>query len=249
MPNIIKHIHEPKTLLLVWQPPEGTSRVRCIVGELIREELSGVVTLKYLEGTADFRKASELGFVGYPAFSNTRKEYHNGVVDAFLRRLPPRSRGDFKNYLELLRLDVNSEFSDFALLGYSGAKLPSDGFSIINPFEDVIGPCEFVTEVAGFRYRDISIEDVSVGDEITLVPEPNNEYDTMAIKVMLGANHIGYINRGQLKAFHIWLANNNVKASIERVNGRDNRPLIYLYVEISSNGIDGELGTTRLAAG
>lgn len=238
MPNIIKHIHEPKTLLLVWQSPEGTSRARCIVGELNREEANGIVSLKYLKGTADFKKASELGFVSYPAFSNIEKEYHNSVVDAFLRRLPPRSRGDFNNYLKLLRLDVNSEFSDFALLGYSGAKLPSDGFSIINPFTDVIGPCELITEVAGFRYRDIAIEEVSVGDEVTLVPEPNNEYDSKAIKVMLGKNHIGYINRGQIDAFHDWLAHNNISACVERINGREDRPLIYLYVQITSDDFD-----------
>lgn len=238
MPNIIKHIHEPQTLLLVWQPPEGTSRVRCIVGELVKDDLSGIVTLKYLKETEDFRKACELGFEGYPAFKNVNKEYANGVVDAFLRRLPPRSRGDFSHYLEQLRLDVKSKFSDFALLGYSGAKLPSDGFSIINPFYDVIGPCEFVTEVAGFRYRDISINDVNVGDEVTLEPEPNNEYDPNAIKVMLGASHIGYVNRGQLKAFHGWLASSNVSACVERINGREDRPLIYLYVQIPSNDLD-----------
>lgn len=241
MLNIIKHIHEPKTLLLVWQPPEGTSRARCIVGQLVRSGHNGIVTLEYLKDTDDFVKATELGFEGYPAYKNVNNTYSNGVVDTFLRRLPPRSRGDFSQYLKQLRLDIDSEISDFALLGYSGAKLPSDGFSIINPFYDVIGPCEFLTEVAGFRYRDVSINDVKIGDEVMFIPEPENEYDPNAIKVILTDKHIGYVNKGQLKAFHDWLLNGDLKACIERINGRANRPLIYLYVQASSLEQGGEI--------
>ncbi len=245
MLNIIKHIHEPKTLLLVWQPPEGTTRARCIVGQLVKSEHSGIVTLEYLKGTDDFAKATELGFEGYPAYKNVNNAYSNGVVDAFLRRLPPRSRGDFSQYLKQLRLGVDSKISDFALLGYSGAKLPSDGFSIVNPFYDVIGPCEFLTEVAGFRYRDVSINDVKIGDAVTFVQEPENKFDPSAIKVMLDKVHIGYINRGQLKAFHKWLEHGDVSACVERINGRDDRPLIYLYVQATLV----ELGQETLKVG
>lgn len=67
-------------------------------------------------------------------------------------------------------------------------------------------------------------------DEFRVYPEGARDRG-----IMLGASHIGYINRGQLKAFHGWLAHNNVSACVERINGREDRPLIYLYVQISSN--------------
>ncbi|HEX4044328.1 MAG TPA: hypothetical protein VHZ76_01510 [Gammaproteobacteria bacterium] len=54
--------------------------------------------------------------------------------------------------LEGLRLQADVQISDFALLGYSGAKLLSDGFSIIHPFAHANGPCELLLEAAGYRH-------------------------------------------------------------------------------------------------
>ena len=35
--NFVEHVLEPKRLLLVWQGPEGSSRVRHTVAELVRD--------------------------------------------------------------------------------------------------------------------------------------------------------------------------------------------------------------------
>ena len=57
---------------------------------------------------------------------------------------PPRSRGDFGRFLGALRIKADAEISDFALLGYSGAKLPDDDFTVIHPFENASVPFEFM---------------------------------------------------------------------------------------------------------
>ncbi|MCD6038940.1 MAG: hypothetical protein K0S27_340 [Gammaproteobacteria bacterium] len=75
--------------------------MRYIVAELNRMENG--INLTYLVNTEDFRKAQNKGFKSYTAFQDIHKIHHN-VLDAFMRRLPPRTRGDFSEYMEGLRL-------------------------------------------------------------------------------------------------------------------------------------------------
>jgi len=116
--NFIRHIVEPTQLLLAWQSSNEEYRSRYIVAEL--NLIESEVNLRYLINTKDFRKAQTKGFEGYPAFQDFNKIHHN-VLDAFMRRLPPRIRGDFSQYMEGFMLKPDTKLTDFALLGYSGA--------------------------------------------------------------------------------------------------------------------------------
>ncbi len=226
--NLIKHVPNPDRLLLVWQAPEGRSRARFVVGELRQQE--GQLVFRYLSDTAEFKKACEEGFVCYPAFRKTNLEYTQNVLDSFLRRLPPRKRGDFGKYLEQWRLAPNVEISDFALLGHTGAKLPNDGFSLINPFDHIELPHEFYIEVAGFRYQpNISVDDISVGMSVEFIAEPANEFNRDAVRIEVAGKKIGYVSDAQCKAFNSWLGRYSVSASVERINGTNERPLVYVY--------------------
>lgn len=226
--NLIKRVTDPERLLLVWQAPEGKSRARYVVGELCQRE--GQVVFHYLTDTEEFKKACAEGFVCYPAFRKTSLEYTQGVLDSFLRRLPPRKRGDFGKYLEQWRLAVNVEISDFALLGHTGAKLPNDGFSLINPFDYIELPHEFYIEAAGFRHQqNISVNDISVGMNAVFIAEPSNEYNVDAVRIEIDGKKIGYVNNAQCNAFNRWLDQYSIKACVERINGTSDRPLIYIY--------------------
>ena len=55
---------------------------------------------RYLDNKEDFTNAIKEGFVCYPAFRKLNQEYSEGVLETFLRRIPPRKRGDFNKYLE-----------------------------------------------------------------------------------------------------------------------------------------------------
>jgi len=233
--NLITHIVEPRRLYLVWQGPEGGDRTRRIVAELLR--INHDVELRYLTQTEDFKKAVQIGFVGYPAFPKFDRLYKDGVIETFMLRLPPRERSDFDKYLESLRIHPAARISDFALLGYSGARLPSDWFSIVHPFDEVDSPCELITEVAGFRYYDGINMQLTVGTNLTLQPEPTNQYDPLAIAVLINGTKIGYIGRGLLEAVHRWLRNKNeINAVIEKINGRPDRPSIIIYVAVVPQG-------------
>jgi hypothetical protein len=233
--NFIEHLVEPERLLLVWQAPDGDKRTRLAVGELLRRD--DEVTFRYLTNSEDFTLASELGFICYPAFRKTDREYTLGVMDTFMRRLPPRKRGDFSRYLEQWRLSPESSPSDFALLAYSGAKLPNDGFSVDWPLAEVKAPCELLLEVAGFRYRDdVNIEDLSEGMPALLSLEDDNPVDAKAVAIEVAGKCIGYVKRSQRDAVLHWLNCYEVEAEIERLNGTPERPLVYLFCRIRQDG-------------
>lgn len=234
MTHFIEHIIEPEVLLLAWQSPNESHRTRYLVAKLQRnEDNKDNVNLSYLVDTNDFCEAQEHGFEFYPAFQDLDKTYEN-VIDAFMRRLPPRSRADFKDYLENFRIQPSAELSDFALLGYTGAKLPTDGFNIIHPFTNTQNTCEALIEIAGFRF---SIHpEVKIGNPVSFIIEPNHhKTKEPAVAIKMQEMHIGYIPRGLIDTFCEWLQHNRViNAWVEKMNGTTEKPRAYIFVEIAS---------------
>ncbi len=226
----IEHIVEPDRLLLSWQAK--SERLRMFVAELIRNGDDG--NLVYLKESEDFSKAQILGFEKYPGF-DTEKEVHENVLGSFMKRLPPRSRGDFGRFLDALRIKSGAEITNFALLGYSGAKLPDDDFTIIHPFENASPPFELMLFVQGYRYYKDQLpsnalsQDMQAGFEA----EPDNPKDPEAIKIIINDVKVGYVNRGLTGSFHEWMqAGLAISAYVERINGIEQNPEIYLYVSV-----------------
>lgn len=233
--NTMNYIVEPVRLLLTWQPidEQATSRTRRVVGEIFAES-NGNKIFRYLRDTPDFYEACKLGFNGFPAFSLNQEEIKQGVIESLMRRLPSRQREDFPEFLAQHRLPSPFVYSDVALLGYTGARLPSDGFALIPEFPKDAVPCEFLLEVAGLRhvYRD-DIRRMSVGDVVTFKIEIGNPVDSDALAIMHKGRHIGYVNRAIKNNFHSWLRDHHVKAKIERINGKPERPLVYLRIQVT----------------
>ncbi|HWL64251.1 MAG TPA: HIRAN domain-containing protein [Steroidobacteraceae bacterium] len=230
--NFIEHILEPKRLLLVWQGQAGSSRIRHTVAELLRQS-DDQVRFRYLTDTPDFHNACDEGFFNFPAFRKIDQIYDLGVLDTFMRRLPPSSRGDYAQYLEQFRLRPDQTISNFALLAYTGAKLPSDGFSIVNPLDEATHAGELLIEVAGFRHTArIPLESVHVGDSVQFQPESDNAVDRHALAVLVKGQRIGYVPRQQARAVRAMVEVNALNARVERVNGSPERPLIYLFAEM-----------------
>lgn len=235
--NFIEHVHEPRRLLLVWQAPEGSTRSRYAVAELLRAP-DDRVQFRYLFHTAEITAAQTEGFVNFPAFRKLEQSYDLGVLETFMRRLPPRSRGDYAQYLEQFRLRPELAISDFALLAYTGAKLPSDGFSILNPMEDVTGACDVLLEVAGFRHAaELRIEALRLDETAQFVLEPGNLHDPNAISIHVRGGKIGYVPRQQTAAIRRWLKDSALEARVERINGRSERPLVYLFLRARQLGV------------
>jgi hypothetical protein len=163
-----------------------------------------------------------------------RRDVHSdGVLSTLMRRLPPRNRPDFREYKRQFRLSDSLELSDFALLGQTEAKLPSDGFSVVDPLNPEAASCDLMLEIAGYRYyvREQPLG-VGIGNPVELLPEPDNPKDPNAVKVAIGERTIGHINRLQAPTFLRWLAKRHVTAVIERLNGNPDRPRAFIFVRV-----------------
>jgi len=233
--NRIEHIVEPHRLWLVWRPsPASQGQTRRVVGEIVSENDTQSARLLYLTDSRDFECAKSEGFEGYPAFPLKSAGHTQNVLEAFLRRLPPRSREDFDDYLVRHRLPEHFNYSDMALLGYTGAKLPGDGFELCADLHDARPPFEVVFEVAGFRYQNqLQASDLYVGDPITFKSDDENEHDSNAVAIFYTGIRIGYLSRSHNKAFRNWLKKGySISGTVERINGKPERPLVYIFVVV-----------------
>lgn len=232
----IRNIIEPEELYLCWMATDESERRRFRVGKLHRQE-EGNVILEYYHDSQELKEAAARGFRGYPAFPDIKKSYHQGVMEAFMRRLPPRSRRDFHNYAAWYGIppDRVSEMSDFALPGYTGAKVANDGFSLVHPFDTPM-PFEFMLEVAGYRdHGELPADEIRKGMELTFQPEPQNPDDPEAIRIMHNGSKIGYVDKGRTPLIHRWMEQERyITAHVERINGITERKLIYVWVEVSA---------------
>jgi hypothetical protein len=229
--TFIEHFFDPKRLWLVWQPALtalGVARTRRIVAEITHD--NDIYTFRYLTDSADFKSARAEGFEGYPAFRVSENEYHNNVLATFTRRLPPRKREDFSEYLAAHRLPSTFSGSDMALLAYTGAKLPSDSFELVPDLSDSKLPLQIIMEVAGYRYH--KKEGLKENDTVKFSFDKDNPYDTNAIAITHSGQKIGYICRPFLSIMKKWLHTAHVYAKIERLNGKPERPVVYLFVSV-----------------
>ena len=231
----IEHIIEPTKLLLSWRPRTGPDRGRHIVAELRRSGQDA--DLVYLRDSEDYVAAKAKGFVGeYPGFP-ADKDYP-GVLAAFMRRLPPRSRSDFDKFMEAIRIPPGTEVSDFALLGYAGTKLPGDDFYIIHPFDDAQPPFEFLLLIAdcGHYRSPVPFERFKSGMATRFELELDRRYDPEAVRIVIpevSPETAGYVHRGLAPQFRKWLiAGLQVSGMIERVNGIGDHPVVYLFVTV-----------------
>lgn len=226
----ISKIIEPTRLLLTWQPPTGGARY--VVGQIDRQQNNEYIFYYHVE-SGDFKKAQQKGFDGHPAFDMECEQHKNNVLDPFIRRLPPKKRKDFAEYLDQHLLHNPFGGSDFALLGYTGAKSPGDGFCLTFDPSIFNSEGELLLEVAGTRYyqKGIDLSKIIVGDIVSLVAEPDNPVDPHAIAVMHEQCKLGYINKVLCQQLKRKISQNKVSAFVAKKNGTPERPLIYLFVE------------------
>jgi hypothetical protein len=229
--NVIENIFEPSRLLLVWHHTNSDApRQRRVVGELIRSGEDAA--FRYLKDTEDFKAALNEGFFEFPAFADKDgNDYQYGALDVFMRRLPPRKREDFKEYLAQYSLPTSFTGSNFALLAYTGARLASDTFELCPDLTDAKAPVDFVIEVSGVQHY-VSDEIVLCeNDDVFFVPELDNQFDSNAVKVMYNDNTIGYVNKALSKSFSHLMRSGVVRGKILKSSFQKKRPRLVVLVK------------------
>ena len=241
MGNWIERLSEPSRLILAWQAPDHfEDRFRWAVAIIERE--SEHFVLRYLDPESEFLALNQgrsfdsllsLSYNGYPGLSVRRGTHKDGILDILMRRLPPRTRPDFEDFKTQFRISREVRPSDLALLGYTEAKLPSDGFSLVNELDPNTPECDLMLEVAGYRYYVGGLPlSLRVGESIELITEPDNPYDPLAVQVCLRGQKIGNINRLQAATFQRWLKERQITGTMERLNGAATKPRAFIFLRI-----------------
>lgn len=223
----------PNRLKLIWQS-NGPDRNKYTVGEIIRSGEN--FSLSYFYYKPEFAQARIAGFEGHPAFQLSKPVHHNNVIEVLARRLPSRSRNDFYQYLQKYRLSIDTPATDMALLGYTGAFLPSDGFSFAIDWRFEETPYVFMMEVSGFRYNaGMHIDmDQMRGQYLSLVAEPENEFDPNAIALYLNDQRIGYVPRYYAPDILNFSRYFDVFCRIERIDGAMAKPKVHVLTTITA---------------
>jgi hypothetical protein len=243
-PFWIDYPSEPTELLLAWRAPLFVKdRSHWAVGRLRRE--GDEAAFQYLVG-ADFAalnhgrslaELTEAGYAGFPAFGppspSEQTVFSAGVLAAFLRRLPSPSRADFPQYLAHHFLRATSTVSAFSLLSVTGARLPSDGFSLVDPLDLASDRIDTILEVVGARHYRDNLHDLTVGDTLELLVESENKFDPNAVVVKAMGKTVGYVGRLQAKSIAARLAADcSVECCLARLNGSRDSPRLYAFLRM-----------------
>lgn len=138
-----------------------------------------------------------MGFNYFPGFEDVHKEYTSSELFANIEtRLPNSTRSDYLEILNTYGLEKDS--TKLEILKATKGRLITDNYEFVPAFEST--KVEF--DVAGTRHcSDVKkcLKLVNVNDKLELELEPENQYDTNAIKVILNKNckryHFGYVPR------------------------------------------------------
>jgi hypothetical protein len=238
----IEHPSEPTELVLAWQAPDSIpERTRWAVG-CLQKTLDGACFRYFddaefaaLNGNRSREALKAYGYSGYPAFDIAKQPqngFTDGVLDAFARRLPPPSRPDFRRFLEHFRFKGDASLSIMELLALTEAKLPSDGFSLIDRLDPEADCVEVLFEIAGHRHNAEPRDRLVVGQPLTLIADPTNLHDPNAVRFEAGGALIGHVNRLQAEAVGSWLREREVSAWLTRLNGKPDAPRAFAFVQV-----------------
>lgn len=180
-------------IYVVWQ--DANSRQNFVIGILTR---NGGYEFCY---GMDLKDAREKGFTPLVAFPSFEKEYRESeLFPTFACRLPDKRRRDISSILQKYGL---VEYDEFELLKRSGAKLPTDTLSFIEPiFEDdsVVDRSFYVMGVRHYlpcEGQDCGlVSELAPETKLVLRAEPACEYDSYAVQITTQSGTlIGYIPR------------------------------------------------------
>ena len=232
MTSMITDPIQTRRALLTWQRPleQPGSRDRFAVAEL--EQCEGGVAFSYLDEDS-LAPALEVGFRGYPGLALGDTHEADTALDVLSRRLPPRDRPDFHDFMETFGLSPQADFSDLSLLAYTGARVTSDSFGVTETFDGFDRHFRYVFDVSGYRHYRNDALDLGIDEPVVFRHEPANEYDSHAVEVARqdGAR-LGYVNRLQAQTVRGWIERGSIDACVFSLNGRSAYPRLFVMADI-----------------
>ena len=189
----MKSIHK---IYLTWRKGRGCRRH--IVGIIKKNSTKGIC-FEYIK--ENIPSAKKDGFVSYVDFPEIDKVYEENVLDIFGQRLIQADRSDIQKYYDFWELDKKYVADKFYMLAYTQGLLSTDNFEFLADFYPKKDLC-FVSEICGLTHLNLPSDTLIPFDELKWIKEPNNEYDSYAVKVFKDKVFIGYIKKIHNKVFY-----------------------------------------------
>ncbi len=180
---------------LVWRKGKGHRRIS--VGIIKSNATDGAFFQYAPEGV---KEAKTQGFLGYPGLSLDKEIHADNILGVFSQRLLKPERQDVKSYYDFWQVSRDRMSDPLCLLAYTQGLLPTDNFEFLADFNPSNGQ-QFITELAGLSYFQVKANEVSIGDKLSFIKEPNNNVDGKAIAI-IGDRKLGYIKIIHSRVFY-----------------------------------------------
>ena len=223
---------QTRRAVLTWQRPlnRSGSRDRIAVAELAQCERG--ISFRYFNEDL-LNSAYEAGFKGYPGLPLNAEHKPATATDTLMRRVPSRSRPDFREFVETFGLSSQAQFTGLSLLAYTGARSVDDSFGIAETFEGFDPPFRYVFDAAGYRHYRNNALDLALEEPATFKHDPTNPIDPDAVEILrYDGTRLGYVNRIQSQSVRRWLASGSIEAYVFGLNGRPAYPRLFVMADI-----------------
>lgn len=185
-------------IFLVWRKGSGDRRIP--IG-LIKKNILDGVRFSYLHENVE--TARSLGFNAFEGFPDTtaKRIYTENVLEIFGQRLMRSERNDLKEFYEFWKIDTRFKDDIFYMLARTQGLMPTDNFEFLADFNPNKG-LSFISEISGLSKSQISSDKLNIGDKLTYVLEPENQFDDFAVKLYLNDLQLGYVKLIHSKVFY-----------------------------------------------
>lgn len=231
--DLIEHPIPTQRAWLTWQGPFGRpgNRDRLAVGELRQNGTS--VSFRYL-GEPELAVARAAGFDRYVGLPLDSPHVEQLGIEVLMGRLPPKSRGDFSDFLEQFGLPNGRDYSDLTLLAYTGAQLLSDSFSVTETFEGFEPPFEYVLDVAHYQDYYTPGQPPAVGTQVRFERDTEYQNGQQAVQVLCAnGSRLGYVHQLQADCVGRWVDNRQITGRVYLANEQTPAPRLFVKAKIS----------------
>ena len=178
-------------LCLLWQNKK--SRNWYHVGNLTYEKDKYFFVYQVEQSKRNVFEALENGYRLHPTFPNVHEKYESTILfSAFARRLPQKSRKDYRVILK--NLGITKESTDFEIMSITGGTINSDNYEFVKPIEREGTKFKLDFYLRGWRHYNNETEYLEASDELSLKLDPENKFDDDAVAIYKNEEKkIGYV--------------------------------------------------------
>lgn len=205
-------------LYVAWQDP--AQRRWYPIG--ILSDADGIYSFRYTQGALEARLYSN--FNGLQSFPDLDSIYESTTLfPVFRSRLLSSNRPEYEQFLHWLDLPERDN-DPIAILARSGGKRETDKLEVFpRPKQSINGTYSMHFFVHGIRHisgAEEKVHELSCGDRLVLIPEPENKFDQLALRLEKDGTAIGYCPRYVNSDFGKLLATGPEKCvvRVQRVN-------------------------------